>query len=86
MMLIARAGTLLGGGGADGGGGVDDGLSRGRRALLRTSQRNYEERRKDNDDSLSLCYDTMWLTDWSNHGPLLLMFAKVRTDEKPRSV
>ena len=30
------------------GGGVDDGLSRGRRALLRTSQRNYEERRKDN--------------------------------------
>jgi hypothetical protein len=40
--------------------------------------RPLKERRKDNDDSLTLCYETMWLTDWTNHGPLLLMFSKVR--------
>lgn len=42
--------------------------------------RPLEERKKENDDSLSLCYDGFWLTDWSNHGPLLLMFSKFAYD------
>ncbi|GMH67026.1 hypothetical protein TrST_g516 [Triparma strigata] len=38
------------------------------------------ERRKNCDDSLVLTYQGFWLTDWTNHGPLLLMFSKFAYD------
>lgn len=47
--------------------------------------RPLEERRKEANDALFLTYQGLWLTDWLNHGPLLLLFSKIVYEAGPEA-